>query len=382
MNKNVKIGMIIIIAIFIICLIVNGFYKRNVSKNSDLEENEEEISSTNEAQEQNEILDEVKVHGYHLVTYDQSANQNSFLQDLTVNSTEESKIRFVIGTIDDNYIVKERTEFEVDCKSGKNQLDLSNKRYLLKEGEYLFMDIAGQDVLYKKLNSQKNALVQTESNRKQGKMVMTQSDYILPFEYTLEKVKEYNCLVIGNEITIKDDSYGAGASEETLDYYYLTKTRLEETFDKINMNRISGVDWEKSENSTDRLSWINNNLSQKTVSNLDLVIFQLGDNYNFENDFENDINEMVQAIKKYSPGVEMVFIGRWFTSNEHDRRLPGICERVGIKFIDISDLSDEDEDEYKTPISIMEEDVQKQKYYPNNDAMQIISNRIIELLKF
>lgn len=380
MNKNAKISMIIIIAIFIICLIVNGFYKRNVSKNSTLEENEKKISLTNEAQEQDEILDEVKVHGYHLVTYDQSANQNSFLQDLTVNSKEESKIRFVIGTIDDNYIVKERTEFEVDCKNGKNQLDLSNKRYLLKEGEYLFMDIAGQDVLYKKSNSQKNALVQTESDKKQGKMVMAQSDYILPFEYTLEKVQEYNCLVIGNEITIKDGSYGAGASEETLDYYYLTKTRLEETFDKINMNRISGVDWEKSENSTDRLTWINNNLSQKTVSNLDLVIFQLGDNYNFENDFENDINEMVQAIKKYSPGVEMVFIGRWFTSNEHDRRLPGICERVGIKFIDISDLADEDE--YKTPISIIEEDIQTQKYYPSNDAMQIISNRIMELLKF
>ena len=380
MNKNVKIIMIIIIAIFIICLIVNGFYKRNVSKNSNLEENEEKISSTNETQEQDETLEEVKLHGYHLVTYDQSANQNSFLQDLTVNSTEESKIRFVIGTIDDNYIVKERMEFEVDCKSGKNQLDLSNKRYLLKEGEYLFMDIAGQDVLYKKLNSQKNALVQTESNRKQGKMVMTQSDYILPFEYTLEKVQEYNCLVIGNEITIKDGSYGAGASEETIDYYYLTKMRLEEIFDKVNMNRISGVDWEASENSTDRLTWINNNLSQKTVINLDLLIFQLGDNYNFENDFENDINEMVQSIKKYSPGVEMVFISRWFTSNEHDRRLPGICERVGIKFIDISDLSDEDE--YKTPISIMEEDIQTQKYYPSNDAMQIISNRIIELLKF
>lgn len=383
MNKKMKIYVIIVIIIIFVCLILSQMIKQNASKNMEVEKSETEIDKTNKIQEENEDLKEVKVNGYHLVTYNQSANQNSLIQSLIVHTLDESKVRFVIGSIDSNSIVKERMEFEVNCISGKNEFDLSDKRYLLKEEEYLFMDIEGQDVLYSNSNSKENSFVQTENNKKEGKMIMTLSDFIVPFEYTLDEISEYNVLTIGNNIFLKDEQYDiseSNESNESLDYYNLTKNRLQEIFHTVNMNYINGIDWEKAENSQKRMDWVNHNLLKQTVSNLDLVIFQLGDNYDFNNEFENDMHEMIQYIRKYSPGTEMIYIGMWFTNDEKDNKLPGICERTGMRFIDISDLKDNSE--YESVITVVENGKEKQTNYPNNEAMQIISNRIIETLGF
>ena len=372
MENRKKYGMIVIIIIALICIGI--MLMKNEKPNN--------ITSSNHItpEENKNELEKVNVSGFHLVTYEQSANNNSFINTLNVDSVSDGNIKFVIGTIDENFVVQERMSFEIACKKGENTIDLRNQRYFIKTGEYLFMDIYGQDVLYTQEGETAKSLVQNEANKVAGKMIMVKSDFILPFQYTLEKTQEYNVLVIGNDITTKDGGKGIAATDETKDYYTLTKARLEKNFQKVNINRINALDWEQNKLLTTRKDWITQNLKKDTISNLDLIIFQLGDNYYQEDDFETSVTELVEEIRNSSPNAEMVWIGVWEINEKILNRLPGICERLEIEFINISDLAITD---YQSLVTTNTDSTNlAQVFYPNNEAMQIISNRIIETLKF
>lgn len=373
MKNKLKI-IIILSSILLVILTVNM-----VKMIRDLDKKMVDLETENRAEEpiQNqESLKKVNVTGYHLVTYAQSANQHSLLKTLDIKMEEDAKVKFVIGTIDDKNLVEERTYFEINCKKGDNTFDLLEDRHFLKEGEYLFMDIAGQDVLYEQQTKTKS-LVQNESNQLAGKMIITESDYVLPFKYTLEKAQDYNVYVIGNDITTKDETKGLAATDEKHDYYYLTKTRLENTFEKVNINRINAVDWEENKLTSTREDWLSKNLTEDKLKNLDLVIFQLGDHFQPEEDFETSVNKMVEHVRTYYPNAEMIWVGIWNANEKIQINLPGICERLGIEFVNISDLNVPEYQSLVTQQIDLEE-----VFYPNNEAMQIISNRIIEVLNF
>lgn len=373
MKNKLKIIIILISILFVIL----GIHMIKIIKNSDKKMVDLEIENqAQEPTENQESLKKVNVTGYHLVTYAQFANQHSLLKTLDIKMEEDAKVKFVIGTIDDKNLVQERTRFEINCKKGENTFDLLADRHFLKEGEYLLMDIAGYDVLYEQQTKAKS-LVQNESNQLAGQMIMTESDYVLPFKYTLEKAQEYNAYVIGNNITIQDDIKGLAATDEKHDYYYLTKTRLENTFEKVNINRINARDWEKNKLISTREDWLSKNLTENKLKNLDLVIFQLGDDFQPEEDFETSVNKMVEHIREYSPNAEMIWVGTWNANEKIQINLPGICERLGIEFVNISDLNVPEYQSLVTQQIDLEE-----VFYPNNEAMQIISNRIIEVLNF
>lgn len=371
--KNTKkwiLGIIILLILFI--AIIMAFKPK-------AEKLEEQLSKEETSEENLETLEKVNVSGYHLVTYEQSANTNSFIKSLEVTAVSDGKIKFVIGSIDSDSIIQERTSFEIACKEGKNTLDLLKQRHLIKQGEYLFMDLYGQDVLYTQKGKTVKSLVQNQSNQKAGKMPVAKSDFILPFQYTLAKVQEYNALVIGNDITTKDGKNGLASTDETRDYYALTKTRLENTFPKLNINRINAKAWEQSNQLQTQQDWITQNLKKDTIQNLDLVLFQLGDNYNQQEDFETSVTELVKWMRQASPNAEMIWIGLWDIHEKILNSLPGICERLGIEFINISDLA---VPEYQSLTNQNSNLNFEEVFYPNNEAMQIISNRIIETLKF
>lgn len=357
------------IVAFLILLIGIGIY---ISFRMSPEKEDVDFSDEIVPEEKMGEREEVKVSGYHLVTYEQSANTNSFIQSLEIEAVNDGKVRFVIGSIDSNSLVQERFSFEIACQKGLNTFELQEERYFVKEGEYVFMDVFGQDVLYKQPSVTTKSLVQNQENKVSGKMIMTQSDFILPFKYTLAKAEEYNVLAIGNDITMKNGGKGMAATEENNDYFSLTKNRLKNTFEKVNMNRVNAMEWEKSGT---RKDWINTNLKKEIIGNLDLVIFQLGDNYKLEDDFEAGVTELVEFVREYSPNAEMIWIGVWDVQEKIMNSLPGICERLGIKFVNISDLAIE---EYQSLVTENSEET----FYPNNEAMQIISNRIMETLKF
>ena len=383
MKDKFKYLVIVILFVILIVLMIN--ITRKVPQAQNVNETDIENTVVEEIAEPEEI----KVSGYHLVTYAQTANENSFVKTLTVTASNPAKVRFVIGDLDEKSFVKERISFEVECQKGENVFELLDERYLLKEGEYLFMDLFGQDFLYEQENSSVKSLVQTETNKVSGKMPFSESNYILPFKYSLEKAENYKALVIGNDITSKNGSTGMSATDEKHDYYYLTKERLQNVFGNVTISRINATEWEKNNViGSSRTDWLNKNLPKSTVSNLDLVILQLGDNYNQNDNFEESAKEMVEYIRKYSPNAEIIWIGLWESYPKIQNNLPGICETLEIKFINIRDLNTAD---YQTVVTEKSENVDENNteventvevMYPNNEAMQMISNRIIEALKF
>lgn len=371
-----KKGYAIIAIVAIICAIVLIiFYPKEKVYEEGLITN----NTTPDEPSNQQDLEEVNVMGYHLVTYAQSANSNSFIQSLTIQASQKGKIRFAIGTIDSKSIPQERTSFEIECTEGENTIDLSQERHLLKQGEYLFMDISGQDTLYTKKGNDSRTYVQNENNKVSGKMIMTESNYILPFKYTLSKVENFNSLVIGNEITIQNGGKGFNATEENFDYYHITKTRLENTFDKVKMNAVNAVTWEKGEEKRTRKVWLADFLKKDMLTNLDLVIFQLGDHYTGENNLENDMKDLVEHIRQYSPNAEMIWLGIWGQNETIQNRLPAICERLNLEYINIRDLNVPD---YQSLVTENVDGIAKEVYYPNNEGMQIISNRIVEILGY
>lgn len=202
-----------------------------------------------------------------------------------------------------------------------------------------------------------------------------------------ENVEEINCLVVGNSITLERDGIGMAASDEFHDYYYLVKSRLESKYNKVNMNRISAIDWEENRKISSRTDWIQSNLTPDLISNKDLVIFQIGDNTVPTETFEESVTELVDYVKKYSPDSEMILMGMWFINEERLAMMPEIAKKLGMDFINISDLVVDENKSYigaevtgvngqKDIISTIEE-----AFHPNDEGMKKIADRICSLLE-
>lgn len=196
--------------------------------------------------------------------------------------------------------------------------------------------------------------------------------------------EQYNALVIGNSITLERDGIGMAASDQYHDYYYLTKERLMKRYKNVNMNRISCIHWEENRIIKSRTDWINDNLKPELVSDLDLVIFQLGDNCVPTETFDASVTELVNHVKQYSPDAKMLFVGMWFINQERLNMMPQIAQKLGMEFVDISDLVvDENKscigaevttiDGKKNTISTIEE-----AFHPNDEGMKKIADRICE----
>lgn len=381
-KEKILIGILVIFTVFFI-IFANNVKKSDNIKVEHITNNSIEENKIDETSKKDEDLKEVKVSGYHLTTYNQSAKNNSLIKLLEVKASNAAKVRFVIGSIDDKSIVNERVSFEVECKKGENVFNLTEKRYIIKKSEYLFMDISGQDTLYIQENTEIKTLVQNESNKVAGQMPVEKSDFMLPFKYTLEKVNDYNALIIGNDITDIDNENS---------YYNLTKGMFEKTFKTLDINRINAKEWELNKGLKSRKDWIEENLKEDYVAEQDLVIFQLGDNYKDVSSLESDVTDLVEYIRKYSPNAEMLWVGIWDYDRQILNKLPGVCEKLGIKFVNISDLSTINYQVYTgekeaedTEANFVDQNSMTsfaQRFYPNNQAMQIISNRIIEALGF
>lgn len=201
-----------------------------------------------------------------------------------------------------------------------------------------------------------------------------------------ENTDQINCLVIGNSITLERAGIGMAASDEFHDYYYLIKSRLEEKYDKVNMNRISAIDWEENRKISSRTDWIQSNLTPDLISNQDVVIFQIGDNTVPTETFEESVTELVNHVKKYSPNSKMVLVGMWFINEERLAMMPELAKKLEMDFVNISDLVVDENKSYigaevigingqKDLISTIEE-----AFHPNDEGMRKIADRICNTL--
>ena len=257
---------------------------------------------------------------------------------------------------------------------------------------FIFLDMKLNDNVQKN-ESSNNANIESGVEEK-TEVANTEESTKVDLDSNENKVKiaqkekqDYNALVIGNSLTLEKGGIGMAASDEYHDYYYLVKKKLSENYAKLNMNRISAIHWEENRIISSRTDWINENLPEETVKNLDLVIFQLGDNCVPTEQFEQSATELINHVKKYSPNAKMLWVGMWFINEERLAMLPNICEKNGVEFVNISDLV---VDEYKSHVGatltsttgeIMAIETIEEAFHPNDEGMKQIANRIIEKLE-
>lgn len=197
---------------------------------------------------------------------------------------------------------------------------------------------------------------------------------------------ECNVLVLGNSITIERDGIGMAASDEYHDYYYLTKQALQAKFENVKMERISVKDWEENRIIESREAWVDETLTEEKLKNLDIVIFQLGDNLVPSEDLEPEMNTIVNKIKEYSPNVKMIWVGMWFINEDRLSMMPKICEKLNIEFVNISDLVVDENKSYigaeVTTITGEKNTIQtrEEAFHPNDIGMQKIADRVINAI--
>lgn len=207
---------------------------------------------------------------------------------------------------------------------------------------------------------------------------------MMPYQ---KEENSYDCLVIGNSITLEKGGIGMAATDKEHDYYYLLEQKLKQKHEKVNMNRVSAIHWEENRIITSRTDWLKENLTEEVISNQDLVIFQLGDNCVPTESFEQSAIEMIEHVKQYSPNAKMIWVAMWFINEERLAMLPGICEKYGIDFVNITDLVTEEYQSYigEKRTGVNGEDVtsstREEAFHPNNKGMEMIAERIYEKLK-
>lgn len=251
----------------------------------------------------------------------------------------------------------------------------------LKKLIFAIVVIVGLILIAEKLFIQKDTL---EVSQNEAQAIQNQENDNHPKQE--ENTQDYHVLVIGNSLTVERDGIGMAASDQYHDYYYLTKQRLQKKYSNLTMNRISCIHWEENRIISSRTDWIRDNLPQNLVQNQDLVIFQLGDNCVPTETFEESVTELVGHVKQYSPNAKMLFVGMWFINEERMAMIPQICQKLGMEFVDISDLVvDENKshigaevttiDGKKNTIATIEE-----AFHPNDQGMQKIAERICSKL--
>lgn len=202
-----------------------------------------------------------------------------------------------------------------------------------------------------------------------------------------EEGNAYDCLVIGNSITLEKGGIGMAATDSQHDYYYLLEQKLKQKHEKVGMNRISAIHWEENRIISSRTDWLNENLTPDLISDKDLVVFQLGDNCVPTESFEQSAIEMIEHVKTYSPNAKMIWVAMWFINEERLAMIPGICEKYGIDFVNITDLVTEEYQSYigEKRTGVNGEDVtsstREEAFHPNNQGMEMIAGRIYEVLE-
>lgn len=335
-----------------------GFLNNDLKKEIYLDENQDSVILDFE-----EILQELKnkFPNTKLCYFNPFLIDDETISHLTqdeeiANDIKQRRIDFLV------YVEKLCEKYNIEYLDVSNLIVGTEEQY--RQSDYIHLNEKGYKLLTPLLLKKLNELFQEETDE-----------------------QTFNALVIGNSITLERDGIGMAATDEFHDYYYLLKTYLKEKYKKVKINRISAIHWEENRIITSREDWINENLTEDVVANKDLVVFQLGDNCVPTETFEEDLTKMINHVRQYSPNAQMILVGMWFINEERLNLMPQIAEKLGLTFVNISDLV---VDEYKSEIGteIIGIDGKKDRintieeaFHPNNKGMQKIAERIIENIK-
>ncbi len=150
-----------------------------------------------------------------------------------------------------------------------------------------------------------------------------------------------NVLFVGNSLLLGNEGFGMASTDETKDYYYKLSNLFYNNVSGYVGIKISGTSYEGATTEQEQTDFKTNILLPALNTNVQLVLFQLGDNINTPEKqtlFQNDVENLLNYTKTNAPNARVVWCGTWYTPDAKNIAIQG-CKNTGIQFIDISDLT-------------------------------------------
>lgn len=326
------------------------------------------------------------------------SRDNQVIRNIKIKAKKDSNITFTVGTIDQNGLLVNATEYPSWVHAGYNEIPVS---WIINAGQRLFLKW-DPDVfdLYKASEFYEKALIQDNTHQSTKVGYEGYSFYSIdgqvPFTYCYNnptlaekvtaseqklaeanaKIKElstnnrnvirdnegiaYRLIVtdgklgiqnvtpkkvaiFGNSLTSNTGGIGMAASDQYHDWYYLTSQYLKKQNPNVTINdRLNISTWEQAETSADRQSIFESTIKPQLSADTDLVILQLGDNVN--NDarkatIEEDSKTLLQNIKQVSPNAQIYWLASWFGNPDLIGKIDNACLAEGATHININDLN-------------------------------------------
>lgn len=198
----------------------------------------------------------------------------------------------------------------------------------------------------------------------------------------------FDYLAIGNSITLHSitdywwGEWGMAASEESLDYYHLVVSELEKEKGAINTIAYSSIVWEVQSHDRTEAYEI---LDRYLTNGIDLVTVQFGENCYDISTFGEDFESLIKHIGEVSSDAQIIVIDDFFGNADKHKMKKAVCEKMGIDFVDLSDLYGRDEYKAGMGTVVTGEDGEKHviehsgvAVHPGDKGMRVIADRIIE----
>lgn len=338
--------------------------------------------------------------GVQYATASQSVDgDNQVVRQVKLLAKKDSKITFTVGTIDQNGLLVNSTEYDSWVHKGYNYI---KPNYPISNGQKLFIkwdpevfDIYGATEFGEKIMLQDQTHQSTTTgyegytfyavdgqlpmaytygplslseklNRSQAALAKAQSEVeslrakqsvttlkdaigkayrltIVDGKVSAELAAPKKVAIFGNSLTSNTGGIGMAASDQYHDWYYLTSQYIKSRNPSAVINdRLNVSTWEQAETSADRQSIFENTIKPQLSADTDLVILQLGDNVNTaarQATIEQDAEALIQDIKQVSPHAQIYWLASWFGNPELIANFHNACLATGATHIDISDLN-------------------------------------------
>lgn len=152
-------------------------------------------------------------------------------------------------------------------------------------------------------------------------------------------------LFMGNSLLGGMDTYGEhggmfgmAATSPYNDYCYLVEQEILSKNSSASFTKLHDAALEQAETLSAATQWISEN-SEAFLSDLDLVIIQIGDNVNNETRrevFKQSFPLLCKAIRQNSDHARIIVVTGWFNAGSLTRQM---AEHEGCEFISIADLN-------------------------------------------
>ena len=201
---------------------------------------------------------------------------------------------------------------------------------------------------------------------------------------------EYNYLAIGNSITVHPiveywwAEGGMAASRPENDYYHLVFNELKNRYKRVNSKAFNYYLWEVlSNNRAETYSLIDPFL----IDSVNLITIQLSENCSDIETLEIDFSSLIQHISTKCPLATIIVVDD-FWSDDKSKMKRNVCQKMGVYFVDLSDIRGEKE--YKAGLGTIVMDVEGNEHiishsgvadHPGDIGMRVIAERVLDKIE-